>query len=50
MLRLVEYLCDAAFMLDLLMNFVTGVEIDKKIILNIQIISKLYLKGWFTVD
>jgi|TARA_B110001469_G_C9440414_1_gene223118 hypothetical protein len=49
-LRLVEYLCDAAFMLDLLMNFVTGVEIDKKIILNIHIISKLYLKGWFTVD
>ena len=49
-LRLVEYVCDAAFMLDLLMNFVTGVEIDKKIILNIQIISKLYLKGWFTVD
>ena len=49
-LRLVEYVCDAAFMLDLLMNFVTGVEIDKKIILNTQIISKLYLKGWFTVD
>lgn len=44
-LRLVEYLCDAAFLLDLLMNFVTGVEIDKKMVLNIQIISRLYLKG-----
>jgi hypothetical protein len=44
-LRLVEYLCDAAFLLDLLMNFVTGVEIDKKIVLNFQIISRLYLKG-----
>mgnify|MGYP001162381577 CR=1 FL=1 len=44
-LHLVEYLCDAAFLLDLLMNFVTGVEIDKKIVLNIEIISRLYLKG-----
>ena len=25
-------------------------DIDKKIILNIQIVSKIYLRGWFTVD
>ncbi|KDO21161.1 hypothetical protein SPRG_21220 [Saprolegnia parasitica CBS 223.65] len=46
----VNYVIDTIFGLDILSNFVTGVDIKGKVHFQLQVIAKRYVLSWFLVD
>lgn len=46
-----DYIMDALFMVDIVVNFITVIESDNgDLVTNRKIIACTYLKGWFLID
>mmetsp|Transcript_19147 Transcript_19147/g.22824 ORF Transcript_19147/g.22824 Transcript_19147/m.22824 type:complete len:393 (-) Transcript_19147:125-1303(-) len=48
--HVISFLVDAFFLIDIVLNFNTGVEIDGVVVMERLAIAKDYIKSWFIID